>query len=210
MPKNLPGIEYMNEDKNLFVDSENAAYMIPFYKGIEFFSSPEAWTAFIKGCEKLVRVDERYKAYIAFLKNEVKLNRCEVLKDVDDRSTSIEMHHGPIFTLFDVCAIVLEYFLVKNLKVTTFRIAKVVLEEHELHHVQVVMLSKTIHQEVHNGDLFIHYKQSWGDLKAFCKKYGSVMPRDYKEKYNRYVDKCLLMDSSDNGILELSNKLWNH
>jgi hypothetical protein len=69
------------------------------------------------------------------------------------------------------------------------------------------MLSTTIHQEVHDRELFINVKQAWGDLNAFLKKYG--ITEDLKEKYNRYVDRSLMMDSTSYELLKLSDKIVN-
>ena len=33
------------------------------------------------------------------------------------------MHHGPILTLFDVTSIILNYMLIKGMKITTFSVA---------------------------------------------------------------------------------------
>ena len=117
------------------------------------------------------------------------------------------MHHGPIFTLFDICAIVLEYFILKKWKISTFRIADVVLDEHQKNRVQVVMVSTTVHQEIHNGDIFINYHQAWGDLNAFIKKYRDAISDEYREQLNRYIDRSLLYDSNDFGILKLNDHL---
>ena len=138
----------------------------------------------------------------------MKLNKCQVLKDIDDMDAEIEMHHGPVFTLYDYCSIILHYFLAKKYKITTMRIADMVLEEHQKNHVQIVMLSSTIHQEVHDKNIFINMNQAYGDLYTFLLKYGPTMPDDLKEKLNRYIDRSLLYDSSDFGILELNKALY--
>lgn len=155
----------------------------------------------------MVRMSPRYKKYIDYLKKDIHLDHCQVLSELTDDDCEIEMHHGPIFTLYDYCSIVLEYFIVHKKKITSFRVANVVLDEHFKNRVQVVMLSATIHQEVHEREIFINYKQGWGDLNAFIKEYADVIPRSIKEKFNRYLDRCLAEDSSDYGILELSKKI---
>ena len=76
--------------------------------------------------------------------------------------------------------------------------------------VQVVMVSSTVHEEIHNGDIFINYKQAYGDLPAFIKKYKIAMSDEYKDQLNRYIDRSLLYDSNDFGVLELNKELWNH
>ena len=156
----------------------------------------------------MVRGDARYTKYISYLKKECKLDHCQVLKRIDDEDCKIEMHHGPIFTLFDICAIVTEYFLMKNWKVTTFRIAKQVLEDHLDNIIQVVMLSETVHEEVHARNIFINYHQAWGDMNKFVKKYIDAIGPEYRHKMNLYLDRCLLTDSTDNEILALNSRLY--
>lgn len=209
MPVTLPDIIYDRNNVTPIVDAKSSYYCVPFYKTEEYFHSLESYTNFVKGCEKMVRTNDRYKKYISYLKKEVKLNRCQVFKDVTDEDATIELHHGPVWTLYDICAIVLEYFLAKKWKITTMRVANQVLDEHQKNRVNCVMLSSTVHQEVHNRNIFINLDQAWGDINAFVDKYGLYMPDEYKEKLNNYIDRSLLHDSSDFGILELNNQLYS-
>ncbi len=212
MPKNLPDIEYAenSEDRSVipFVDSKRALYTIPFYKDDSYFSNLDSHQKFLKAVEKLVRSSDRYSKYKFYLKSEVKLDHCQVLKNIDDKDAEIEMHHGPIFTLYDYCAIILEYFLMNGLKITTFRIADQVLTEHEENNIQVVMLSASIHEQVHNRNIFINPSQAFGNLHNFTKKYASAIGPDLRDKFNRYFDRAMISDSTDYGTLELNNKLW--
>lgn len=209
MPKNLPNIIYDKSKHNNIIDAQSSFYQIPFFKNEDYFSSIDSYTAFIKGCERLVRQNDRYSKYINYLKKEVKLNRCQVLKNIDDLDCDIEMHHGPVFTLYDYCAIVLEYFISKKWKITSMRIADMVLTEHQKNRIQIVMLSTTIHQEVHERNIFINMNQAYGNLQEFLSIYGPTMPDEYKEKLNRYIDRSLMFDSSDFGILELNKNLYS-
>lgn len=213
MAKVLPDIVYDKDRNNSpILDAKTSYYNIPFYKDDKYFSNYESYVSFVKGVERMVRQNDRYRKYISYLKNEVKLDRCQVLKNVtaEDEGVDIEMHHGPIFTLYDVCAIVLEYFLIKKWKVTTVRVADAVLDEHQKNRVQVVMVSSTVHEEIHNGDIFINIHQAWGDLNAFIKKYWDAISREYREQINRYIDRSLLYDSTDFSILELNPDLYKN
>ncbi len=207
MPKLLPDIEYGKDNTISFIDSPNSMYRIPMYKESDYFSNLESYVNFVKAVEKVVRNNDRYKKYINHLKKDYGLTFCQVLGNVSDNDADIEMHHGPILTLYDYCAIIIEYFLIKKWKISTFRIADVVLDEHQKHRVQTVMLCETIHQEVHDREIFINYKQAFGDLNAFVKKYYVAISTEYKEKINRYIDKSLIYDSNDFGILELNKTL---
>ena len=210
MPKSLPDIIYDKSKITPIIDSSSSFYKILMYKDADYFSNYDSYVNFIKGCERAVRNNDRYKKYIHYLKKEVKLNRCQVLKNITDEDADIEMHHGPIFTLFDICAIVVEYFLLKKWKISTFRIADMVLDEHQKNRIQVVMVSTTVHQEIHNGDLFINYHQAWGDMNAFIKKYREAITDDYREQINRYIDRSLLYDSNDFDILKLNEALFKN
>ena len=211
MPKVLPNISYEhdNENKTEVVDSNSSIYQLPFHKNIEYFSSIDSRTNFVKGCERLVRNDDRYNAYIAYLKKEIKLDHCQVLSNLDDSDCTIEMHHGPIFTLYDYCDIMIDYFLLKKWKISTFRIADKVLDEHLKHHIQVVMLSTTVHEEVHDREIFINMNQAWGDINEFIRIYGCAMNKDYIDKFNRYLDKSMMMDSNSYDILKISDRILN-
>lgn len=208
MPKSLPDILYMKTKLTPIIDSNQSTYQIPYFKDYDYFSNWESYNVFVRECEKLVRTNPRYKKYINYLKKEVKLNHCQVLSNLTDEDCPIEMHHGPIFNLFDYCSIIIEYYLIKGWKITTFRIADTVLNEHLKNHIQVVMLSTTIHQEVHARDIFINYKHAYGDLNAFCKKYSIAFTDEHKEKLNRYIDHSLVSDSTDNGLLKLNKYLY--
>ena len=206
MARELPNIEYSKDTEGSKVDSPSSEYLLVFAKNEEFFSSIKKKNKFLKNCEKLIRSNKRYKAYIKYLKQEIKLNHCQVLSKLTDRAVTIEMHHGPIFTLYDICEIGVDYFLSKKMKITTFRIAKWVLDEHFANRIQVVMLSTTMHQEVHDRQIFLNMQQAWGNLHEFLKRYK--LNRDLKEKYNRYVDESLMRDSTTYELLKLNEKLF--
>jgi len=208
MARSLPDILYDKSDLTPIVDASGSFYKILMYKDLEYFSNYESYVAFVKGIEYAVRHNDRYNKYISYLKKEVKLNHCQVLKDISDEDADIEMHHGPIFNLFDICSIVLEYFLLKKWKISTFRVADVVLQEHMRNRVQVVMVSTTVHQEIHDGEIFINYHQAYGNLNEFIKKYKDAISDEYRDQINKYIDKSLLYNSNDFSVLELNKNLW--
>ena len=212
MAKNLPNIEYETikdgRTENLLIDSQSSLFQIPFYKDEDYFSNIDSYTKFVKSVEKLVRTSDRYSKYKAYLMDEAKMDHCQVFRDVTAKDADIEMHHGPIFTLFDICSIMVEWFNYKGWKVTTFRVADEVLKEHELNHIQVVMLASTIHEEVHARNIFISMEQAFGDLNTFIKTYAPVINQDMREKFNRYVDRCMVSKSNDYGLLDLNARLW--
>ena len=208
MPEMLPDIKYIYDEKRKTVDSDNSLYMIQMYPDERYFSDWESRNKFISAVEKLVRGSDQYKKYINHLKKVKGLNYCQVMPNVTDQDAPIEMHHGPILTLYDICDIMIEYYLVKKYKISTFRIATAVLEEHFQERVQTVMLCETVHQQVHNGEIWLNYEMAHGDLNKFVKKYGIALSDEYINKINRYIDKSISNDTYGGEILELNNLLF--
>lgn len=116
----IPNIEFKKPSKNPTIDSETSLYMIPFYKDAEYFSNLDNFVSFVKAVESMVRSSKFYKRYIKYLKDDMGLNFCQVLSNVrqeeDDNILDIEMHHGPILTLFDYVSIVVDHLLYHNKK----------------------------------------------------------------------------------------------
>lgn len=113
------------------------------------------------------------------------------------------MHHGPIFTLYDICEVVLQKFIKTGYKINTLRIADVVLQEHFDLNVQIVMLAVTFHEAVHNKDMFLNLKQGFGDSAAFIEKYGAYLEDSQKYKIWNYINLSKGNDSFDRGILDV-------
>lgn len=209
----IPNIEFKKTIQNPTIDSDTSPFALPFYKDIEYFSSLDNFVSFIKSVESLVRNSKYYKRYISYLKEDIGLNFCQVLSNikVDDESakTKIEMHHGPILTLFDYISIVVEHMLVNNIKIDTFNVADIIIDEHFQNRIQVVMLSETVHEEVHENNIFLNTKHAFGDLNAFLKKYKDGISDDQIYKINRYIELCEKYDSFDKQTLQLQKNITN-
>lgn len=207
----LPNINYSKSKKNPIVESDSSEFELPFYKDLEYFVSIDNFVNFVKAVERMVRTSTDYTKYIAYLKGDLGLTACQVLSNVEDEDAEIEMHHGPILNLFDYVSIITDHLLYEGKSVTTFSITDILLEEHYNNIVQVVMLSKTIHEQVHERNIFINYKQGFGDLDKFLKKYSNGLQPEQIRKINNYIERSKKEDSFDNGVLKLSGfvKNWN-
>lgn len=212
---NLPNIEFKKPSKNPTLDSDTSLYTIPFYKDAEYFANLDNFVNFVKSVERMVRSSKFYSRYVRFIKEDVGLNFCQVLSNIkqedENSSIEIEMHHGPILTLFDYITIVIDYMLYHDKKISSFRVADIILEEHFKNRIQVVMLSKTVHQEVHENNIFLNTKHAFGDLNAFLEKYKDGISDEQIDKINRYIDLCEKYDSFDKGTLDLKKNItsWN-
>ena len=213
MANKIPGIEVNKPNTNPTIDSDESYYEIPFNKDADYMFSLENEVAFIKAVERMVRTSKYYSRYIAHLKVDLGLNFCQVKGNISEDEDAgvkdlIEMHHGPIFTLFDVVSIILNYMLIKGMKITTFSVANRVIEEHFKHRVQTVMLCETVHQLVHDNKVFLNYRQGFGDLYSFLEIYYEGLDELMVIKIIDYIDKCKKYDSNDFGNLNVIVTRW--
>lgn len=212
----LEDIVYSNPNKNPTIDSDESFYSLPFYKDEEYFSVLENYVTFIKSVETLVRNSKYYKRYIAYIKTDVGLNFCQVLSNIDEQDESddlLEMHHGPILTLFDYVSIVIDDLLYRKKPINTFIVADIIIKEHMENNVQVVMLTETVHQLYHaTGKPFINVRQAFGDLNRFLTKYKYGLQPDQINKINRYIASSMKYDSFDGGLLKLKENIqkWGY
>lgn len=198
----LPNIEYAG-DFAKYVEAADSNYdCISFYKPAEYFSVSENYTKFIKACEKTVRTTPDYKAFIDYVKSVIGLDFCQVSSQIYSCDATIEMHHGPLLTLWDYVSVILNHDLEKGYKISTFRIADKVIQEHFDLHVQVVMLAKTNHEAVHNRDIFLNVRQGFGDVGAFIDKYQKYFSESLKYRIMKYLDICKDTDSFDNNLFD--------
>lgn len=176
----------------------------------------DRYEKYVKGCEAMVRDDDRYSDYIHKLK-EGGLDKCVIMGNLPTEAPKlkIEMHHGPIFNLFDICDIVLRACLLRgDTDITTFKIADLVLAEHEADNIMIVMLSKPVHiggahNKKSNKGIFIDIKATWGRLDRFIDRWGDGMEREHFRYIQRYIDECKNADgkSLDQGLFDVADQL---
>lgn len=200
------------------VDSERSPFYLPYYKDEDYFSTYENEIHFYKGVEDMVRKHPFYKKYIRYLIEVVGIKSCQVLSHIeipDDKKgkVTIEMHHGPILTLFDIAEIVTRYYRKKEYdKISVCFIANVIIEEHRLNNIHTVFLAKSVHDKVTDGEVFLNYQQGFGDTETFLEKYREGITKDIQAKINRYIEECKEHDSYDNDVFRLEQKfkVWGN
>jgi len=206
----IVNINSKTENNNIVIQADDGYFNLKYYKDKNSFLDIKYYVKFIKAVEKIVRNSDEYSNYISYLKNELNMNYCMVLSKITDDSAEIEMHHGPILTLFDYCSIVTDAYLNKGKKISSFIISKKIIDEHYLNNIQVIMLSKTVHELVHSGKIFIHPSQAWGNLNNFLKKYKSGLTKEQIDTINDYIDLSKRYKSTDAGLLETGGQRdWN-
>jgi hypothetical protein len=188
-------------DGNPKIKSDYDMFAETYYLSIEDIRDPATFDSFIKACESKIRKSLVYRAYIAYLKDEIGLDRDVFNSHITSDSANLEMHHGPVFTLYDYVRIMIDYCLDQGIPVSDFVIASLIMEEHELNHIQVVMLTKNNHALAHAGKLNIDFRQCHGSIKEFLKIYGKYVyssPRLVKkiQNYKRLIDEDKIHDTS--------------
>lgn len=211
--KQMPGINFDTVSApHPKIDSDEAPYYLEFDKTEDYFAYFDNEITFIKKAEALVRKHEFIrKTYPKYLKEVVGLKECQLMPGIhaDDKGKiSIEMHHGPVLTLFDTVEIVTSYLRATGAKdINTFTVANRVVEEHRLNNVRVMFLSKSVHQKVHDDGIFINYRQGFGDTIRFLNKYKEGVDKSMRIKINEYIAWSMEHDSSDSNILRLGETM---
>lgn len=219
LPKDdkIINISTSQTQKNLTIKSGNY-FELDYYVNKDTFFDEKSYIKFIKAVENIVRTSDEYTEYKANLMTYYGLDKCAILGNIQSKDDSgsrrdslIEMHHGPIFTLFDVCDIILSTLIKQDKNITTFLLARRVLEEHFLNNIQVVMLSQTVHELVHKGKIFIHPNQAFGNIEAFMNRYNLGITDEHKEKYNELMELAEEGCANDNGLLAFNGlKDWSN
>ena len=198
-------IKYIG-DVSKFIEAEDDPFAaISLNKDVDYFQDDANYTKFVKKCEQNVRSSKEYRIFISYIKNILGINFCMVSSSIYDTDATIEMHHGPIFTLYDITSVILNYFLKTGKKINTLRITDAILQEHFELRVQVVMLATTNHEAAHNRDLFLNVKQGIGNLTEFLNLYKDYLDDIHKYKIWNYLNLCKSNPSFDRGYLDVDH-----
>lgn len=138
-------------------------------------STSKKLTAFIKQCERLVRSSDEYRNYIAFLRENVDMDRCAFLENVSNatnKRVKIEIHHEP-FTLYDIVSVIISNMMSNNVPLNDMMVADETMRLHYENKVGLIPLSKTIHQVIHspNPKIMIPINMCFGSFKDFVGEY---------------------------------------
>ena len=150
------------------------------------------YVKFVKACEQSVRTHLMYRQYLAYIKTECGLNRCSLYGNISGEDAKIEMHHGPILTLFDYIEINLIKRIMEGGEISSFDISQDVLDQHHNNIIQIVMLSVAAHKAVHPTKPgvepeFLHMKLAFGDIVKFLRQNIKYLSIDHLNKIREYI-----------------------
>lgn len=173
--------------KNDFDDRQYEIKRIKNYTpadGVSYdFTDEKTKVSFIMYIEKIVRSSIEYAEFIKFLKEKLELNRCTYFKNIsksDFKNISIEIHHSP-FTLFEICSIAFNKFIDEGMTIDVFRIANYVMFTHFSGDIGLVPLTKTVHELVHESQIFIPISSVYGDVGKYYMENREYMTEVQKE-----------------------------
>ena len=200
----LPNIQYRGNITKDVVARDDYYEEIHYLKTLDDFDDEISYSKFIKEVERLVRTNPDYTVFVNFIKTVLGIDFCQVFSHVYDKvDATIEFHHGPIFTLYDICEVELTKFLREGLKVNVYRVADAVLDLHFDMKVNGVMLSRTVHEMAHNEDIFINISQNIGDVNAYIQSRSRYFTPEVKYKLWTYAQMCKDNPTFDKGALDL-------
>lgn len=165
--------------------SDQSIYAESFY--FQDYFDDQATKRFIKNTEKMIRMSNDYKAYIAQIKNVFTLTKDNILSNITDSEASIEMHHYP-FSLYDIVDAVMSTHIMDDKQFTSFSLADEILQLHFDHKIGLVPLSITTHELAHDGEIFLRKDQIFGQYEEFAKIYDKGIAIDLKEKMKRIAE----------------------
>ena len=134
---------------------------------------------YIFNIEKEVRQSYEYKELIQYIKDNYDMNKCSFLKvsSNDEVDVHIEIHHTPL-TLYDIVNIVYRKRVFYGESLEVQQVAKEVTMLHYRLLVGLIPLSKTAHQLVHDGKLFIPVQNVLGNYAEFVRLYKQFMSEE--------------------------------
>jgi len=140
---------------------------------------------FIKATERLVRQSKEYRKYIELLRTNITaLNYDSVMSNISTNDADLEFHHYPLSLYDNIQVLVLDHIIHKD-NITSFSIAKEIMEEHFNNNIGLVPLSKTNHELAHLNSIFISKKQVFGRYNDFIERHKDGMTIDLMEKIKR-------------------------
>lgn len=143
----------------------------------------------IKMIERIVRSSLEYKEYIKYLKNYINMTKGSFFGKVEQSQyskISIEIHHAPM-TLYDIVMVILIKHEDEYGDIDLLYIAEEVMKVHYQCRVGLLPLTKTTHQLVHNGSLFVPVQMVRGNWIDFYREYEKYFPEDMKDKLKKIM-----------------------
>lgn len=168
------------------------------------FKTPKERVKFIMRVEAMCRKSMEYKEYVHFMKRNVDFKRCMVLQGLNcnnGKKYTIEIHHEP-FTLFDIVETVLRRVEDDGEPINPFFIADEVMQLHYDGKVGLIHLSKTMHELVHDDQIFIPLQYIYQDYSKFYSEYKPYFNPVVIDRINAKVELSMRSENILSGAID--------
>ena len=160
---------------------------VPKYDGYEFdiFDDTD-FDKYIKYIERIVRNSFEYRHFIKFLRENVGMNKCSFMENVNNMETfnvKIHLHHSP-FDLYTIVKIVFNRRFEAKECLETEAVAKEVMWIHSNLLIGLIPLCETVHELVHNSYIFIPEDNVLGLVDTFVELYKPWITEEQMSLYN--------------------------
>ena len=140
----------------------------------------------------MVRGSFEYRDLITFLREEMDLDHCLLLFNVDTSVAKLELHHDPL-RLYDVVdTVVRKHEKLYGDDISIFDISNEVMEIHYKGMIPLVPVTETVHELIHTGDVFIPIQLisqgGFGNWRNFVSEYKQYMSPEFLKNLREYID----------------------
>ena len=147
--------------------------------------------------EREIRGSFEYRGMIKYMKDNMNMDQCAFIQvsSKDNYNIRIEVHHYP-FTLYDIVTIVYKKRCYYHQPLNLQLLAKECTMLHYKLLVGLIPLSKTAHQLVHAGKLFIPVDNVIGRYKLFVEFYKPFCDEEQLDSLNR-IEKYSMEETTE-------------
>lgn len=192
--KNLKNVRPDRKKRNVIIEVEERPQ-----RPVAHFRSSKDRAKYIKKLEKDIRRSLEYKVYVNYFKHILGMNGCAVFpnivsgREANGKKYTVEAHHEP-FTLFDIVNAVMTRQECELGEIKEFPIIDEVLRLHYDGMVGLISLSKTVHELVGDGLVFIPLQWIYHDYNKFFEMYEDYIDENTKEKVMMKAEMSLKCD----------------
>lgn len=159
----------------------------------------KSYKKYILDIKRDVRTSFEYSQLMAFLKENLDMNKCSFFKNVsgaNSRRVKIEIHHDP-FTIEDIIRIVARKRVECGENTDVPMVAKEVAFLHYNLLVGLIPLSTTVHELVGNGFLFVPTTKVLGKYKEFVSLYNDYILPEQRDVLERIEQATEVYDEAE-------------
>lgn len=183
-PYNINSFE-VNTNSSILELNDIPEYTIEDYD----LNDPKDFKSYIGDIKSSVRSSFEYRNMVKFLRENMNMNACSIYENVnniDSFKIKIELHHHP-FSLHDLVTIVYRKRMQYGESLSREMVAKEVMYLHYMMYVGLLPLSQTVHELVHDNQIFIPIDKVMGRFKDFENMYSDFLDAEQVDKYERNI-----------------------